>query len=217
MRSSYKNIIFDLDGTLVDSFPGIEESLKYAISVVDPVLDLSQLRSYIGPPLSKMLARMWPQKDEVIVNQVIHEFRSDYIKRGCFCSRPFSGVSDLLLQLRSKNYSLFVLTNKPADPARKILQHLGWEKHFTEVLSPDAVTPCLTTKTEGAHLLVQKHSLIAAETILVGDSQDDVTAAQSAGFTFLEASYGYGLCDENVTKRTWLQLKSPMDLVSILA
>jgi phosphoglycolate phosphatase len=213
----FRNIIFDLDGTLIDSFPGIAESLSHAVSLVNPLLDLGDLKPHIGPPLPVMLSRMWPQHDEGVRGRVLMEFRADYNSRGCLFSVPYPGIPETLQQFHSSGITLFVLTNKPETPTRRILAHLGLEHHFREVISPDSQTPPLRSKPEGALLLARKHGLIATETLLVGDSQDDLKAAHAAGFQFLEASYGYGHFDENVTEKAWLRLKSPSDLAKVVS
>jgi phosphoglycolate phosphatase len=84
------------------------------------------------------------------------------------------------------------------------------------MLSPDTLTPPLSTKSEGALHLVETHKLVAHETLLVGDSPDDLKAACAAGFSFIEASYGYGNFDEIVTGEAWLRLKSPSDLAKVI-
>jgi len=210
------SVIFDLDGTLVDSFPGIEASLGYAVSLVDPSLDLKNLKHHIGPPLPKMLSQMWPDLSEGTRTQVLTEFRKDYYSRGCLFSVAYPGIPEALSQFQSSGRKLFVLTNKPKAPTLRILAHLGLDSHFTEILSPDSLTPPLSTKSEGALHLVETHRLIPHETLLVGDSQDDLKAARNAGFGFLEASYGYGHFDEIVTEETWFQLKSPTDLAKLV-
>lgn len=215
-HKDFKNIIFDLDGTLIDSFPGIFESLRHAVAKVDPSLDLTSLKSHIGPPLSKMLSRMWPDLAEVVRNDVLFEFRSDYNSRGCLYSVAYLGIPEALSQFQSSGRKLFVLTNKPQAPTLRILTHLGLNSHFTEILSPDTLTPPLSTKSEGALHLAVKHKLVAHETLLVGDSPDDLKAARTAGFGFLEAAYGYGSFDENIAEREWLQLKSPSDLAKVI-
>lgn len=212
----FRNIVFDLDGTLVDSFPGIVESMRHAVSVIDPSLDLSDLQSQIGPPLPKMLSVMWPDLAEEVRASVLAEFRSDYNSRGYLFSAAYTGIPEVITQFRSSGITLFVLTNKPEAPTRKILSHLGLEAHFTEILSPDSMKPPLSTKAEGALHLVKTHRLVANETLLVGDSPDDLKAARAAGFGFLEASYGYGNFDGIVTKGAWLRLKSPADLAKLI-
>lgn len=216
-RGVFRNIIFDLDGTLIDSFPGILESLGHAVAQVNPSLDLTELKTHIGPPLPEMLSRMWPQQDEEIRKKVLYEFRSDYNNRGFLFSVAYPGIPEALHQFQALGITLFVLTNKPETPTRRILAHLGLEHHFREVISPDSQTPPLRSKPEGALLLARKHGLIATKTLLVGDSQDDLKAAHAAGFQFLEASYGYGHFDENVTEKAWLRLKSPSDLAKVVS
>jgi phosphoglycolate phosphatase len=214
---NFKNIIFDLDGTLLDSFPGIFQSLEHAVAKVNPKLKLTALKNHIGPPLSKMLSRMWPDQAEEERNEVLREFRQDYNSRGCLFSVVYPGISEALHRFSSLGIKMFVLTNKPEVPTHKILANLRLQHLFLDVLSPDSVTPHLKSKSSGAHLLVGKHTLTAQETLLLGDSPDDLTAAQSAGFNFLEAAYGYGLFDESTRPEPWLRLKSPKDLAKILA
>lgn len=215
-HKDFRNIIFDLDGTLIDSFPGIFESLRHAVSVVDPALYLNDLRQHIGPPLPIMLSRMWPDLQDEVKNQVLTEFRSDYNSRGCLFSAAYPGIPEALSRCKSFGVALFVLTNKPEAPTHSILAHLGLKTHFMEILSPDSATPHLATKSAGALLLAQKHALVSRETLLVGDSPDDLRAACAAGFSFMEASYGYGNFDEIVTEEAWLRLKSPSDLAKVI-
>lgn len=212
----YRNIVFDLDGTLVDSFPGIVESMRHAVSVIDPTLDLSDLKSQVGPPLPTMLSRMWPDLAEELRGSVLAEFRSDYISRGYRFSVAYKGIPEVLHQFRSSGVTLFVLTNKPEAPTLKILSYLGLEAYFTEILSPDSMKPTLSSKSDGALHLLKKYRLLAQETILVGDSPDDLKAARIAGFDFLEAAYGYGNFDEIVTEDAWFRLKSPTDLAKLV-
>ena len=215
-RGVFRNIIFDLDGTLIDSFPGILESLGHAVTQVNPSLDLTDLKTHIGPPLPEMLSRMWPQHDEEIRKKVLYEFRSDYNNRGFLFSVAYPGIPEALHQFQALGIALFVLTNKPKAPTRRILAHLGLEFHFREILSPDSIQPPLSSKSEGALLLAKKHSLIASETLLVGDSPDDLKAARAVGFAFMEAGYGYGQFDEIVTGKEWLRLKSSTDLAKVM-
>jgi phosphoglycolate phosphatase len=216
IRRDFRTIIFDLDGTLIDSFPGIVESLKQAVALVKPSLDLAELKTHIGPPLPEMLSLMWPQQDEEIRSKVLTEFRSDYNSRGCLCSVVYPGVPEALTRFKAFGIALFVLTNKPQAPTLKILKHLGLESYFSEILSPDSVAPPLSMKSEGALLLAKKHSLVASETMLVGDSLDDLKAAQAAGFEFVEAGYGYGDFDEIITEKAWLRLKSATELAKLV-
>jgi len=211
-----KNIIFDLDGTLVESFPGILQSLGHAVAKVNPSLDLTELKIHIGPPLVKMLSAMWPHLTVEERDEVLREFRQDYNNRGCLFSVAYPGIPEALKRFCSLGIKMFVLTNKPNAPTRKILKHLVLEGYFTEILSPDSISAAFTNKSEGALYLIERHALIPDETVLMGDSLDDLKAARAAGLLFLEAAYGYGKLDKSTTKGVWLSLKDPAKTADIL-
>jgi phosphoglycolate phosphatase len=211
-----RNIIFDLDGTLIDSFPGIFQSLEHAVAKVNPKLKLTALKNHIGPPLSKMLSQMWPDQADEERNEVLREFRQDYNCRGCLFSVAYPGIPEALHRFCSLGIEMFVLTNKPYAPTRKILKHLVLEGYFTEILSPDSVGAVFSNKSEGALNLIKKNALTPDETVLMGDSLDDLKAARDAGLRFLEAAYGYGKLGEITKDKTKFCLKSPTDFESLI-
>lgn len=187
-----RNVIFDLDGTLVDSLPGIEQSARAAIALVLPDAPMPDLRAVIGPPIATMFARLWPELAPETMERLVAEFRAHYVATGCLASTPFPGVPETLLELHSEGRTLFVLTNKPAAPTRKILGHLGLERFFNASLSPDSVTLPFGSKPEGARLLMRAFGLEPEVTALVGDGADDSASAAACGFLFIAAGYGYG-------------------------
>lgn len=187
-----KNGLFDLDGTLVDSLPGIKSSTRIAIAQVLPEVGMPDLRAMIGPPIATMFARAWPDLEPEKLACLLAAFRSHYFEEGCLESRPFPGVPETLLRVHAAGVRLFVLTNKPAAPAQKILDTLGLAQFFTTVMAPDSVKPPLRLKPEGALLLMEKFGLKPGETTLVGDGADDAASADACGFRFIAAAYGYG-------------------------
>jgi phosphoglycolate phosphatase len=187
-----KNIVFDLDGTLVDSLPGIVESARAAISAALPEAEIPELRPVIGPPIATMFARLWPELEPERMARLLAEFRAHYDTEGCLQSKPYPGVGEVLTRLGAAGKKLFVLTNKPVQPAQRLLAHLGLEKLFTEIMSPDSTMPPFRSKTEGAGNLQRKFGLLPGETLLVGDGRDDAEAARACGFGFVAVCYGYG-------------------------
>lgn len=187
-----KNVIFDLDGTLVDSLPGIEQSVRRAITRVLPEVPMPDLRTVIGPPIATMFARLWPELAPETMERLVAEFRDHYVSTGCLASTPFSGVAETLSELHSGGRRLFVLTNKPAAPTRVILGRLGLNRFFSASLSPDSVSPPFGSKPDGARLLMKAFDIEPLATTLVGDGADDAAAAAACGFRFIAAGYGYG-------------------------
>jgi len=187
-----RNIVFDLDGTLVDSLPGIEESARIAITRVLPEVEMPDLRALIGPPIAAMFSKLWPDLETKRMEDLLREFRSHYDNEGCLLSRAYPQVHEVLSGLKNAGKRFFVLTNKPTGPSKKILTHLQLAGFFTEIIGPDFRTPSFQTKTEGASLLMEKYGLIPGETVIIGDGIDDAEAARACGFSFIAVSYGYG-------------------------
>jgi phosphoglycolate phosphatase len=194
-------VIFDLDGTLVDSLPGIESSARSAIGRALPEELMPDLRALIGPPIAEMFAKAWPNLEPERFELLLAEFRAHYLATGCLLSVPFPGVPETLARLQATGLRLFVLTNKPAASAGKILGHLGLAAWFAASLSPDSVIPPFGSKSEGGLLLMEMFDLAPEKTTLVGDGVDDAASAATCGFRFIAAAYGYGPAAETAATR----------------
>lgn len=196
-----KSVIFDLDGTLVDSLPGIEYSARTAIESVLPGVPMPDLKAIIGPPIAAMFARLWPDLDPEKMARLVAAFRSHYAEKGCLDSLPFPGVMDSLSRLQAAGLRMFVLTNKPAAPTKTILVALGLAEFFAGVLAPDSPESPFASKPDGARALMRRFALDADQTTLVGDGADDAAAAEACGFRFIAAAYGYGTAAETAATR----------------
>lgn len=191
-RSGISAILFDLDGTLVDSLPGIEASLRHTVERCLPGRLLPDLRPIIGPPVRAMMSRLWPNLTPEQLERAVSVFREHYDSEGCLHSPLYEGVGDTLRTLQNNGVTMFVLTNKPFAPARLILERNAIAMRFARIVSPDAVVPVLKSKREGAELLRREYRLGSEATIVIGDGYDDFEAAQACGFRFFLAAYGYG-------------------------
>jgi phosphoglycolate phosphatase len=211
-----RNIIFDLDGTLVHSLPGIEESACVAIARALPEMPMPDLRPFIGPPVAQMFAKIWPELPAESMARLLVEFRKHYDDTGCLHSEPYPQVPEVLARLHQAGLRLFVLTNKPVTPAKKILAHLGLADFFTEIMGPDSVNPPFQRKPDGARLLAQKFGLAPDSTALVGDGVDDAQAAAACGFHFIAAAYGYGKAAEGNQPAPLMAVKNICEIEGIL-
>jgi len=191
-KVNIRNVIFDLDGTLVDSIEGIEVSTRTALLQTLPGETIPDLKALIGPPVAIMFARAWPDLAPERMKRLLLAFRIHYALVGCLRSIPFPGVSETLTHLQSSDIRMFVLTNKPAEPTQVILEHLQLAGFFCKILSPDSVDPPSPTKRQGARHLMEQFKLSPRQTALIGDGEDDANAADECGFRFIRAAYGYG-------------------------
>ena len=216
----FANLIFDLDGTLIDSLPGIEGSLRAALAVchLTRTLPHGALRPLVGPPLAKIIASLWPDlADDEIVSLVV-AYRTHYLAENCAVTPAFDGVAATLRHFRASGRRLFVLTNKPGAQTHLVLDRLGWRDWFVEISCPDDAAHPFTSKPDGALALRQRHALDPAATLLIGDAEDDARAAEQAGFAFVGAGYGYGNIGHGISSGNRLAVVGAFaDLVPIVS
>ena len=198
------HFIFDLDGTLADTHPGIADAFGLAMADILPDQPIPDFTHYIGPPVRQVFQKALHCEDENILDALNAAFRG-YYDGGCWKnSQPYPGVPELLAYLHERGLPCSVLTNKPALPTGRILEFLQLRRYFSHVISPDSISPGFSNKPQAAlHL----HALIGqapASAWIIGDGMDDAAAAAACGSKFAAAAYGYG--------NSHLQSHYPIDL-----
>lgn len=195
-----RNVIFDLDGTLVDSRSGIEFSMRAAIEAILPDRKNEPFECRPGPPIREAFARLFGDAEETSLDELVGEFRKSYDSAGWTQTRVYDGAADALRRLRDDGTRLFVATNKPERAALAILERLGLRGFFDAVVAPDSRTPPFGSKQRMVAWILDAHDLDANETIVVGDSEEDRIAAEASGVAFAAAGYGYGNPDLRTTR-----------------
>jgi len=193
----YDNLICDLDGTLVDSLPGIEFSAHEAMRHCLPDRQLPPLRPLIGPPIRQIFEIIWPDLKDEEINLLMNAFRKHYDKEGCLMSVVYPGVISTLSALLCLGVRLYVVTNKPLQSTSSVLRHVGLNDLFLDVSTPDKAGEGWKDKSEGVMQLIRRYKLSSESTMLVGDSWDDNKAAMQCGLFFVPVTYGYGYAKIN--------------------
>ncbi|HUZ95909.1 MAG TPA: HAD family hydrolase [Edaphobacter sp.] len=185
-------IVFDLDGTLIDSCPGIGASLSEAFAAAGRIMPAMDLRAVIGPPIRVIAARMEPTLTENELAKIELTFRAIYDNDGWRETVLYDGVDDTLRALHRRGVKMFIVTNKPRIPTEKVLDHLGLTFLFQKVVTRDNRTPIYSSKAEMLSELLQQQLIGLQPAIMMGDTREDEEAALANGLPFFYAAYGYG-------------------------
>jgi phosphoglycolate phosphatase len=198
MSCRIKNIIFDLDGTLINSSRGVQESIEYAVQKILPDLPMLDFSSYIGPPIKKILANALGHLEEVQLLKIAEEFRDVFDSELCLKCVIYPGVPETLHELTAHGIAIYLATNKPRRATEKVLSHLGLDKHFRVIKTPDSATAQGVPKHEMVRELIEYELLNPKETMMVGDTMEDWEAARASMIQFAACVYGYGIKEEAV-------------------
>jgi phosphoglycolate phosphatase len=186
------DVVFDLDGTLVDSRPGIERAAQLAVAEVWPGREPVPLAPLIGPPIGDMLAVAYPDATAAEVDALVRAFRTAYDGGDWRLTEPFDGLEEVLDAIGAAGGRAFVVTNKRHAPTTLIVAELGVADRFEAVLSPDSPEGPYPSKGAALVELSRRYALAPQSAAYVGDTADDRAAAQHAGLPFVAAAYGYG-------------------------
>jgi phosphoglycolate phosphatase len=201
-------IIFDLDGTLVDSSPGILASLDHALQAqgVSPTYPLNS--ALIGPPLLEIVTYLCPDLNSAQRDQIVEQFKRHYDSNGYLMTSPFIGVEQMLAHLIREGVSLSIATNKRHAPTRRILSYLNWDDLFQYVYCPDSVSPPVAGKAELIARLCLAADWMPTQCLYVGDRMEDMYSAHANNIRFAYAQWGFGNFSQG-TKSPFLCLESP--------
>ena len=195
----YKCILFDMDGTLVNSYAGIYHAYRYAFETLGlPFGGETFVRRAIGAPLPLVFSQFASLQADA-VPRAVELYRAYYARRGKHEAEVYSGMAQVLRQLREDGSFLGVATLKKEDFAREMLEGCGILSCFDTVCGMDAADSL--TKADLLRRGMQRAGAAPDDTVLVGDSEFDVTGAKEAGVGFLAVTYGFGFHEPDALER----------------
>jgi phosphoglycolate phosphatase len=210
-----RSAIFDLDGTLTDSKPGILECLTNALDA-HRISWTGPLDWFIGPPADQSLRRLMPDADDSQRTALLLDYRLCYAATGWAKNSVYLGVYAVLESLRASGWQLFVCTSKREDFTQRILEKFALRAYFLAVYA-DTVGSLHHSKTNLLHRLLEEQSLDRAATVMVGDRHFDIEAARTNGVTSIAVTYGYGTSEELEAARPDHTCHAVDDLLPIFA
>lgn len=188
--SRYKLIIFDLDGTIADTSPGILNSIRYTQKKMNlPEISLEKMYSHVGPPMEESYHNNFGLEGEALKQAVA--FHKEYaVKNGYRELVLYDGMLECLKKLEAAGYLMAVATLKSQGTAVKIFESLGIADKFAVIAG--TVPEKHMTKSMLLESCMEKTGVEKAQTVLVGDSSYDAIGAKEANVDFIGATYGFG-------------------------
>ncbi len=192
MANQYELVLFDLDGTLTDSGPGIMNSVQYALKKVGKEVEhVEDLKCFVGPPLAQQFAKFCGISEEE-GHRMVELYREYYEPKGMLENMVYEGIPEVLSALQEAGVRLAVATSKPEKYARRIAEHFGIASYF-EFIGGANMDGSRTKKSEVIEYVLEVCNVQERQKVLmIGDRKHDVLGARSCGLSALGVLYGYG-------------------------
>jgi phosphoglycolate phosphatase len=216
LNSPYTCILFDLDGTIVDSAPGITATLAYMFEQLGkPIPTPSELLKYVGPPILDSFrdyAKFTPEESEV----ALEVYREKYLNVGAYDAAQYPGVGPVLKAISESPLLLSLATSKPELPATLILEHFNLARYFDVITGASADEVRSAKKDVVAEALVRLEALGGdiSRPVLIGDREHDVHGAAANNVPTIFVEWGYGSPAEQVGAVA--VVKTPDELLPLL-
>lgn len=212
----YDVILFDLDGTLTDSSPGIINSITYALNKYGiSVEDTAKLRKFLGPPLHESFKEFYGFDDEKAM-QATNFYREYFRTKGLFENEVYDGIPEFLKNLYNNGKRLIVATSKPQEFTDRIMEYFDLTKYF-EFVAGSNMDGTRSKKADVIEYALNKCQITdKSKVVMVGDRKHDIIGAKAVGIDSIGVEYGYGDYDELDTAGATFIAKSVDELGNII-
>ena len=195
----YRYLLFDLDGTLTDSAPGILRSAAYALEHFGiMVSDLDTLYPFVGPPLEDSFIEFY-NFSEGDAHRAVEIYHDRYERIGVYENAPYDGAAECLHRLREMVYILALATSKPIDMTDVVLDRFGLRRYFDFIGARDNEGLMHTKADVIDHVTASLGIKDKSEAVMIGDRKYDIQGAKATGLDSIGVLFGYGSRDELLT------------------
>lgn len=215
---SFKAVLFDLDGTLLNTIEDLADSTNAALSKFGyPTHGIESYKYFVGTGARNLVKKALPlnvQKDDEIVDRCLTEMRKQYSERWSDKTHPYDGVPELLDTLASKKIKMAILSNKPDEFTKLVVSKLLSKWNFEEVWGERKGVP-RKPDPKAALEIVKLLGLSPEDFVYLGDSDTDMETANSAGMYAVGAAWGFRTTEELLEAGAKKIIYKPTELLEL--
>jgi len=216
--NKFKAVLFDLDGTLIDSLRDIAQSMNTALdSLKFPKHPVDNYKKMVGDGIEMLVKRALPEgvSDEKTVRNGTGIMKEEYSKNWNVYTKPYPGIDEMLTALRNFGIRMSIFSNKPHDFTRLTVDGLLYKRQFEIVLGVKDGVPKKPSP-DGALYIAEKMSLETSDFLYLGDTATDMKTAVSAGMFPAGALWGFRDKDELIKGGAMELLEKPGDIIKLI-
>ncbi len=210
----YTTVIFDYDGTLVDSQEGIAKGFQQALAAYGIREEVEEIKKLIGPPLSRTIVTKYGFGEED-AKEAMAIFRRYVREHGNEECRVFDGVPEMLRGLREAGLSLAIATNKPESIALPQIRYLGLEPYFSAIMANNDAQD-RGSKSDFVRMALEACGGSAAQSLMVGDRRNDIEGGKAVGLDTAGVLYGYGSPEEIRDSAPTYVAATPLEILNLV-
>ncbi len=212
---TYRAVIFDLDGTLVNSLEDLADAANFALTYFgQPTHSVEMLKAMIGDGTRTFISRALPADKQDLIEQTLVKMREKYIEICTNKTLPYEGIKEILDELKKYGVKMAVLTNKDQKMSERVVTHF-FDGYFKIVMGTIDAVP-LKPDSKAVLQMLKELNVRPSEAIFVGDSNIDIKTAKAANMVGVGVSWGFRSEEELRQAGADFIINSPKELRDIL-
>lgn len=214
----YSGVIFDLDGTLLDTLEDLADSVNLILQRNGlPEHELNKYKYFIGDGLTNLIRRALPAElgDEATISRYVVSVGEEYNKRWAYKTRPYPGIPELLQELQNRKIRMAIFTNKPDSAAKNVVQHFFPDYRF-EIVRGAIPSQPIKPDPSGALAIAKEMKIHPNEFLYLGDTGTDMKTAKAAEMYPIGVLWGFRTAAELIENGAKLLLETPQQLFDFI-